>query len=54
MTPEEKQKQLNANYAEYIALRDKAAAEGKNIGSFNTWQHENGKVGIRIPKRGEE
>lgn len=37
MITETEQKKLNQGYAEYLAERDRLAAEGKAIGTFLAW-----------------
>lgn len=53
MTPEEKQKKLGDDYAEYLADKAKMAEQGKSIGTFIGWRHDN-KATIKIPMRRED
>jgi hypothetical protein len=55
MTPEEKQKKLGEDYAEYLAESAKREAAGENpIGTFSSWSVETGKNKIKIPMSREE
>lgn len=53
MTPEQKQEQLGKDYAEYLAERDKLAEQGRSIGTFIGWRHDN-RASIKIPFKREE
>lgn len=48
MTPEQKNEHLGKDYAEYVSERDKMAQEGKSIGTFIGWRHDN-RATIKIP-----
>ena len=54
MTKKEKQKKLNQDYADYLVEYEAAKAQGKVLGGFIEWQHATGRIGIRIPSRGEK
>lgn len=51
---QEQQEKLGQDYADYLAERDKLAAEGRAIGTFISWQYENNLVKIKIANTWEE
>lgn len=53
-TPEEKQRKLNENWAQYQKEALRMAKEGKSIGTFSSWQFANGLVDIKIANSREE
>lgn len=54
MSPEQEQKKLGQDYADYLVEYEAAKAQGRAIGTFIEWQHLNNRVGIKITKRGED
>ena len=46
-----KQKALNQDYADFLIEYEVAMAQGKPIGGFIAWRHENDRDGIKIPER---
>lgn len=49
-----KQKKLNQDYADFLVEYEAAIAQGKFIGGFIGWLHENGRNGIKIPMQREK
>ena len=47
----EKQRRLNQDYADFLAEYEPAMAQGRPIGGFIAWRHENDRDGIKIPER---
>jgi hypothetical protein len=47
----DKQKALNQDYADFLVEYEAALAQGKHIGGFIAWRHENDRDGIKIPER---
>lgn len=41
-------------YADYLVAYEAAKAQNKALGTFIEWQHANNRIGIKVPKRGEE
>lgn len=54
MNKEEKLAKLGADYAEYLAEAKRLEAEGKQIGTFSSWQFAAGKNTIKIAMTREE
>jgi len=52
MISEAEQKQLNQDYAEYLAEAARLAAEGQAIGTFLAWSAKLGKNTIKVERRG--
>lgn len=52
MISEAEQKQLNQDYAEYLAEAEKLAAQGQAIGTFLAWSAKLGKNTIKVERRG--
>ena len=48
MIRKEEQEKLNQDYAEYLAERDRLAADGRAIGTFLSWAAKNGKNEIKV------
>lgn len=51
---QQKQQQLNENWLNYCAERDRMAVEGRAIGTFSSWQFERQLVDIKIPMSKDE
>ena len=47
----DKQKRLNKDYADFLVEYAAAMAQGRPIGGFIAWRHENDRDGIKIPER---
>lgn len=54
MTPEQQQQKMGQAYADYLVAYAAARAQNKALGTFIEWQHANNRIGIKVPKRGEE
>ena len=48
LSKEAKQQRLTQDYADFLAIEAQARAQGKAIGGFIAWRHENNREGIKI------
>lgn len=45
---------MGQSYADYLVEYEVAKSQNKALGTFIEWQHANNRIGIKVPKRGEE